>query len=241
MSQTAEHLEISDVADYMHDLGRRARRASRDLAAADTAAENDALHGIADELDARREPLLAANRQDLEAGAAKAAGRMPVRREKFRIRSGKEVTGIVWVIDDDGDAITIVELQQIDRHLRISREERLLTQQALTRDVVRGLAHEIKNPLTPIQLSAERLRRKYLGTMEAEDADVLERLPGKTAIGHVRYSTAGGGQLANAQPIMVQYAKGDLAIAHNGNLTNASQLRDELEASGSIFQTTVDS
>ena len=71
MSQTAEHLEICDVADYMHDLGRRARSASRDLAAAETAAKNDALHAIADDLDARREPLLVANRQDLEAGAAK--------------------------------------------------------------------------------------------------------------------------------------------------------------------------
>ena len=71
MSQTAEHLEICDVADYMHDLGRRARSASRDLAAAETAAKNDALHAIADDLDAGRKPLLVANRQDLEAGAAK--------------------------------------------------------------------------------------------------------------------------------------------------------------------------
>ena len=72
--------------------------------------------------------------------------------------------------DEDGRRYTIVELQHIDRHLRISREERLITQQAVTRDVVRGLAHEIKNPLTPIQLSAQRLRRRYLDKFDAEDS-----------------------------------------------------------------------
>jgi two-component system nitrogen regulation sensor histidine kinase GlnL len=61
------------------------------------------------------------------------------------------------VLDDDGRQLTIVELQQIDRHLRISREERLITQQALTRDVVRGLAHEIKNPLGGLRGAAQLL------------------------------------------------------------------------------------
>ncbi len=64
---------------------------------------------------------------------------------------------VIPVIDDDGQQITIVELQQIDRHLRISREERLITQQALTRDVVRGLAHEIKNPLGGLRGAAQLL------------------------------------------------------------------------------------
>jgi len=61
------------------------------------------------------------------------------------------------VMDEDGTQITIVELQQIDRHLRISREERLISQQALTRDVVRGLAHEIKNPLGGLRGAAQLL------------------------------------------------------------------------------------
>jgi amidophosphoribosyltransferase len=70
---------------------------------------------------------------------------------------------------------------------------------------------------------------------------ILEGLPGDSAIGHVRYSTAGSTLLKNAQPIRVDYARGSLAVAHNGNLVNAKPLRDELEASGSIFQSTSDS
>jgi len=71
-------------------------------------------------------------------------------------------------------------------------------------------------------------------------ADVLAQLPGGAAIGHVRYSTAGASRLKNAQPIAIQYAGGPVAVAHNGNLVNADQLRHELEAQGSIFQTTSD-
>jgi amidophosphoribosyltransferase len=69
----------------------------------------------------------------------------------------------------------------------------------------------------------------------------LERLKGSRAIGHVRYSTTGSSNLKNAQPLMVDCARGQLAIGHNGNLVNAGILRDELEQKGSIFQTTVDS
>jgi len=69
----------------------------------------------------------------------------------------------------------------------------------------------------------------------------LERLKGTRAIGHVRYSTTGSSNLKNAQPLMVDCARGQLAIGHNGNLVNAGILRDELEQRGSIFQTTVDS
>ncbi len=68
----------------------------------------------------------------------------------------------------------------------------------------------------------------------------LSRLPGTLAIGHVRYSTAGGGGLRNAQPITVRYGGGMIAVAHNGNLTNAATLRRKLEAEGSIFQGTSD-
>jgi amidophosphoribosyltransferase len=69
----------------------------------------------------------------------------------------------------------------------------------------------------------------------------LQRLTGTRAIGHVRYSTTGSSTLKNAQPLVVDCGRGQLAIAHNGNLVNAAVLRDELEARGSIFQTTVDS
>jgi amidophosphoribosyltransferase len=72
-------------------------------------------------------------------------------------------------------------------------------------------------------------------------SDVLHSLTGPAAIGHTRYSTTGSSTLANAQPLMVDCSKGKVAIAHNGNLTNAAMLRHELEANGSIFQTTVDS
>ena len=70
---------------------------------------------------------------------------------------------------------------------------------------------------------------------------VLRDLAGSMAIGHTRYSTTGSSLLRNAQPLTVDCACGQIAIAHNGNLTNAAQLREELEARGSIFQTTVDS
>ena len=69
----------------------------------------------------------------------------------------------------------------------------------------------------------------------------LERLKGTRAIGHVRYSTTGSSNLVNAQPLTFSTGRGQIAIGHNGNLTNAAILRDELEQRGSIFQTTVDS
>ena len=71
--------------------------------------------------------------------------------------------------------------------------------------------------------------------------DRLQKLRGHIAIGHNRYSTTGENHLKNVQPIMVNFALGNLALAHNGNLTNAAFLRDELEAYGSIFQSTTDS
>ncbi|MEI7732947.1 MAG: amidophosphoribosyltransferase [Verrucomicrobiota bacterium] len=70
---------------------------------------------------------------------------------------------------------------------------------------------------------------------------ILHELVGDMAVGHTRYSTTGSSHIRNAQPLTVDCALGQIAIAHNGNLTNAAQLRDELEAKGSIFQTTVDS
>lgn len=71
--------------------------------------------------------------------------------------------------------------------------------------------------------------------------DKIKNLKGDIAIGHVRYSTAGGSVPENAQPIVTQYSKGTLSIAHNGNLTNAIVLKRELEDKGAIFHTTTDS
>ena len=73
------------------------------------------------------------------------------------------------------------------------------------------------------------------------DPEQLSSLSGNRAIGHVRYSTTGSSTLLNSQPLGVDTARGQLAIAHNGNLVNAAALRQELETRGSIFQTTVDS
>lgn len=70
---------------------------------------------------------------------------------------------------------------------------------------------------------------------------VLNKLKGDMACGHVRYSTTGSSVLKNAQPLLIDYAKGTICIAHNGNLVNSLELRQYLEKSGSIFQTTTDS
>lgn len=69
----------------------------------------------------------------------------------------------------------------------------------------------------------------------------LQKLPGKLAIGHVRYSTTGSSTISNAQPFVVHFGDDYYALAHNGNILNAQKLRKELEDSGSIFQTTMDS
>ena len=76
---------------------------------------------------------------------------------------------------------------------------------------------------------------------EVFDAEKLERLKGDIGVGHVRYSTAGASTRENAQPLVLNYVKGTLALAHNGNLINANELRHDLEYTGAIFQTTIDS
>ncbi|WP_243373538.1 amidophosphoribosyltransferase [Geotalea sp. SG265] len=70
--------------------------------------------------------------------------------------------------------------------------------------------------------------------------EIFKSLPGRSAIGHVRYSTTGSSVIKNVQPIMVDYSRGSIAVAHNGNIVNAQIVKDELEAYGSIFQTTMD-
>jgi amidophosphoribosyltransferase len=75
---------------------------------------------------------------------------------------------------------------------------------------------------------------------DAFSEKTLEGLPGRVAIGHVRYSTAGDSKLDNAQPILIDCTHGQIAIGHNGNLVNAIELKDELVKRGSIFQTSTD-
>jgi amidophosphoribosyltransferase len=70
---------------------------------------------------------------------------------------------------------------------------------------------------------------------------ILHELVGNMAVGHTRYSTTGSSHIRNAQPLTVDCTRGQIAVAHNGNLTNAAKLRDELETRGLVFQTTVDS
>jgi amidophosphoribosyltransferase len=76
---------------------------------------------------------------------------------------------------------------------------------------------------------------------EAFNSEILERMHGDIGVGHVRYSTAGSSTRENAQPLVLNYVKGTLAMAHNGNLVNAPELREELAYTGAIFQTTIDS
>src|SRR5881296_2988572 len=85
-----------------------------------------------------------------------------------------------------------------------------------------------------------RISRAMGYVADTFDGPALAGLPGSTAIGHVRYSTAGESGLLNAQPILIDCAHGQIAICHNGNLVNARELRDDLVRRGSIFQSNSD-
>ena len=76
---------------------------------------------------------------------------------------------------------------------------------------------------------------------EVFNAENLEKMAGDIGVGHVRYSTAGASVAENTQPLVLNYIKGTLSMAHNGNLVNALELRNELEMNGAIFQTSIDS
>jgi amidophosphoribosyltransferase len=76
---------------------------------------------------------------------------------------------------------------------------------------------------------------------EVFNSTIIKRLQGDIAIGHVRYSTTGENYVVNAQPLVVQHKGGSIALAHNGNLVNAMEIRDELQDQGVIFQTSIDS
>ncbi|MFO7895015.1 MAG: amidophosphoribosyltransferase [Longimicrobiales bacterium] len=86
-----------------------------------------------------------------------------------------------------------------------------------------------------------RLAKREGLVVEGFTDTLLDALPGRLALGHTRYSTAGGAGLVNAQPIVVSYREGDLALVHNGNITNAQLLREELVEEGALFQGTIDS
>jgi amidophosphoribosyltransferase len=86
-----------------------------------------------------------------------------------------------------------------------------------------------------------RVEREMGYVADVFDGARLSRLPGRTAIGHVRYATAGASLLANAQPIVFATGRGPLALAHNGNLVNAREIRTMLETKGALFTTTSDS
>src|SRR5262245_39321583 len=107
-----------------------------------------------------------------------------------------------------------------------------------------SLQHRGQESSGVVAVDGEGVARSHRGMGLVPDdftESVLTGLPGDTAIGHTRYSTAGSSVLANAQPILARYREGPLALGHNGNLTNAAQLRADLVDKGSIFQTSSDS
>jgi amidophosphoribosyltransferase len=96
--------------------------------------------------------------------------------------------------------------------------------------------------IVAVDSEGETRIRKGMGLVaEAIKAEHILELHGRVAIGHSRYSTAGESELYNAQPALVKYRDGTLALAHNGNLTNAAELRENLVREGAIFQSTMDS
>ncbi|MCL5670884.1 MAG: class II glutamine amidotransferase, partial [Acidobacteria bacterium] len=105
-----------------------------------------------------------------------------------------------------------------------------------------ALQHRGQESAGMVTADGHRLRsHKAMGHVaEVFNEEVLQGLLGHAAIGHTRYSTAGDTNLKNAQPLNVSCQKGQVALAHNGNLINAAEIRRELEARGDIFQTTSD-
>jgi amidophosphoribosyltransferase len=95
--------------------------------------------------------------------------------------------------------------------------------------------------IATMEAGEHRVHRAMGMVADVFNEGTLAKLPGRSAVGHVRYSTAGGSQLRNAQPFCATTDGGPVAIAHNGNLTNALAIRRELEGRGAIFSTTADS
>src|SRR5258706_9449434 len=107
-----------------------------------------------------------------------------------------------------------------------------------------SLQHRGQESAGMVAVDGEGVARSHRGMGLVSDIfgePALAGLQGDVALGHTRYSTAGSSVLANAQPILAGYREGPLALAHNGNLTNAGSLRSDLVEKGSIFQTSSDS
>jgi amidophosphoribosyltransferase len=105
-----------------------------------------------------------------------------------------------------------------------------------------ALQHRGQESAGIVAADGERMRiSRAMGQVaDAFNGETLEKLPGHLALGHTRYSTAGESKIENAQPFLIDCAHGQIAVAHNGNLVNAGELRDRLVQSGSIFQTSSD-
>jgi amidophosphoribosyltransferase len=107
-----------------------------------------------------------------------------------------------------------------------------------------ALQHRGQEAAGIVAVGDDGVSRVHKGTGLVSDvfnATALQRLTGSTAVGHVRYSTAGGSNIENVQPLTARYARGDMALAHNGNLTNQLDLRNRLVEEGAIFRTSSDS
>ncbi len=107
-----------------------------------------------------------------------------------------------------------------------------------------ALQHRGQESAGIVAIDDEGVARSHKGmgqVNEAFDDATMRRLPGTVAIGHVRYSTSGSSSLRNAQPVLVNYRHGPMALAHNGTLTNAKEIGDRLTEEGAIFQTESDS
>src|SRR5215470_2056995 len=106
-----------------------------------------------------------------------------------------------------------------------------------------SLQHRGQESVGVVSIDANGQARavRSMGTLSDSLAQELAKIPGISAIGHTRYSTAGSSTIENAQPVVARSKGGYITLAHNGNLTNAGELRVELEDQGSIFGSTNDS
>ena len=137
---------------------------------------------------------------------------------------------------------------------RQCRERKLLEMEQLLRshaggayielpEAMHALQHRGQEAAGSVTFDNDQFRaERHLGLVgdHFSDTETMARLPGMSAIGHVRYSTTGETILRNVQPLYADLASGGFAVAHNGNISNARTLRDDLVSRGAIFQSTSD-